>query len=303
MFASRPKSRLAFTLVELLVVIGIIAVLISILLPAMGKAREQAKTVQCLSNLRQLGTGIQMYISEQRYMLPAGYFNDGATPTNRETWATILVNQKYIRGVETVPLDNPAAPQLGATKSGPVASGVFFCPNGLLDFTSTNFGPPSSTTDARGATATRIQSWGNTWIVIDNWYGINGATQQPPTAGGNAGAYNLPACTDRIRDESTNPVTYKTNQFKKQLPGKKASEIVLLYDGAWMNASIGNNGAFRINARHNKQTTTNLLFCDGHAANYPRKALPVNGASGSADFTLDTLRKPPFNVVKWRIDQ
>jgi prepilin-type N-terminal cleavage/methylation domain-containing protein/prepilin-type processing-associated H-X9-DG protein len=72
--------RRAFTLVELLVVIGIIALLVSILLPALNKAREDAKRVRCLSNERQLVMAWQMYASENKGKICSS--NTPAYPTN-----------------------------------------------------------------------------------------------------------------------------------------------------------------------------------------------------------------------------
>jgi prepilin-type N-terminal cleavage/methylation domain-containing protein/prepilin-type processing-associated H-X9-DG protein len=67
---ARSRPRGAFTLVELLVVIGIIAVLISVLLPALARSRRAAQTVACLSNLRQVGLGYYMYVNNNKGYLP-----------------------------------------------------------------------------------------------------------------------------------------------------------------------------------------------------------------------------------------
>jgi prepilin-type N-terminal cleavage/methylation domain-containing protein/prepilin-type processing-associated H-X9-DG protein len=90
-FAPQAVRKSGFTLVELLVVIGIIALLISILLPALSKARKAAQEAACMSNMRQWGIGYQMYADANHGSIPIdGTSGTAADPMGTSTGTTPL---------------------------------------------------------------------------------------------------------------------------------------------------------------------------------------------------------------------
>ena len=296
---SHPRRRVAFTLVELLVVIGIIALLISILLPSLNRARQSAKQVVCLSNLRQIGQASLFYAQAQNgHALPSGSWeqnadSNGNTGINLVWWPSMLLRNDYIN-----------APQDATLSDGNSGATVFMCPS--ID---PAVGYNSGLNDGR----TRVFSYGGAaedryWYDLS--YGINGSQ-----FGGNPVAIwnKFPALAANAKAKYGNP--YTPPHKLSQIPA--ASDMAFIFDGQWFNPM--NDMMFRLSGtRHGNpdgsnsttiRTTgqTDILFYDGHVSGLPRNDLPFDGTefnSGDATSPTDTVTcayKHPR--VKWRMDQ
>ena len=244
----RTEHR-GFTLVELLVVIGIIALLISVLLPALNLAREAAKSVKCMGNLRQIGQALQMYVSDHRGVMPPGVgmedFNGNyAGPQELGYDYPTVLNQAYWS-------DHPFVGKYAGNKTWGTNQRA-----GRMGYTNENRGTvftcPSDASEGFEGGNGRWLSYGiifNVWPQRNQWQNASQAVSQY-----RARQFRM----TQIREPS---------RCLFALDGFEATYDHTALGGWQVRDQFGQVGSFPMRRefysnRHNKRT--NVVFFDGH---------------------------------------
>jgi prepilin-type N-terminal cleavage/methylation domain-containing protein len=273
-FRKRPQNS-GFTLVELLVVIGIIALLISILLPSLQKAREAANRAACLSNLRQIGTYLRIYGTMYKDVCPVGNHVQGPAAANSATDGRLsyLISRSTsgmtVPDPDTVTPANPNGVRYLSVgllfpariikhevyNGGPASPGsqgrVFFCPtqNAPNHAFNTNLNPWPPTSP--GGTAMSYQARANDLGKPGQNVCWGTLTTVPPGGTNMFEPYNIPTAG------STLPSAYShTSPIRAEMPtfGKLKNKAIL-HDVLY--------AVTRIKPGHN--TAVNILYAHGGA--------------------------------------